>query len=238
MALSRVGSVAAWFHGIAEIALPMAQVLVAAEKLSPAPMAPASIRSFGETNLPPARPRTTRDPAARRTWRSRSQRFLPLTTSPACCCESGHSAGQDVGRSDTGLGQALASLFGADSGLADQYDTAAQAGSQFIGVLGEQRQRDVVGAANVQGLELSGGAYIDHQEVLMLGDPAAKGVRGEGGDGPVGGRGRHGGLSKASVSGYPTEYCRYPGRYPKHPVGYIVGSKTSTPLETHATRLD
>ena len=89
MALSRVGSLAALFHGIAERAWPMAQVLVAAEKVRPAPMTPASIRIFGETNLPPARPRTTRDPAARRTWRSRSQRSLPLTTSPPAAAKPG-----------------------------------------------------------------------------------------------------------------------------------------------------
>jgi hypothetical protein len=58
MALSRVGSLVDLFHGMAEIARPMAQVLVAAEKVRPAPMTAASVRILGETNLPPARPRT------------------------------------------------------------------------------------------------------------------------------------------------------------------------------------
>ena len=117
---------------------------------------------------------------------------LALDDVPAGSGEAGCAAGQDVGGVDSGLGQALAGLLGAHAGLADQDHTAAQAGGELVGVLGQQRQRHVVGAADVHGLELGGGADIDHHEVLVLCEPGLEGFRGECGNGRCRGRGSHG----------------------------------------------
>src|SRR5699024_12768963 len=67
-------------------------------------------------------------------------------------------------RSEPGLVQGRAGLARPGSGLAHQHDVVVHALGEVGGVLGEQVQRNVVGAADVSGLELARGADIDHQD--------------------------------------------------------------------------
>ena len=77
-----VGSLTERFHGILESICPMAQLFVAAENVSPAPIPPATRPSFGETNFAATMLASTKEPAVIRTWRSRAQGPLPRTTFP------------------------------------------------------------------------------------------------------------------------------------------------------------
>lgn len=60
-----------------------------------------------------------------------------------------------------GAGEALAGLVGANPGLADEDDLAVMSGGQLGGVLTNKVERQVVGAGDVGGLELSGAADVE-----------------------------------------------------------------------------
>ena len=111
-------------YGSLDSRLPMAQVLVRAAVVRPAPMAAASHLALGATTLART-PVRTRPPATRRTWRSRSQRAGPwLTGAPACC--QAVTAVQDVQVGQAGAGQEGLGLPGADAGAADQHDVLVE----------------------------------------------------------------------------------------------------------------
>ena len=97
-----------------------------------------------------------------------------LDDPPAGRGEPSDAGGEDVQVTHAGTREPLASLVGADPGLADQDDLAVEAGGQGVGVLANQLEGQVVGARDVAGLELGRAADVEDGDGL-LGEPVDDG---------------------------------------------------------------
>ena len=133
------------------------QVSVSADRTSPVPTPPVSSRAAGQAQ-PEGEPGQHEGAG--------NQADLALQRPAGLAADhggvvgadgggvGGEAAVEDVDPIGTDTGQVLLGLAGARAGSADQHDLAVQPGRDLLGVLGEQGQRQVVGATDVCGLEL------------------------------------------------------------------------------------
>lgn len=92
----------------------------------------------------------------------------------------GDAAVEDADVAEAGLGEAPGGLAGAVARLADEHHRRADA-AELVTVLPEGVERDVVGARDVPGLELGGGADVDEADVVAVGEARAQLDGGDGG---------------------------------------------------------